>query len=126
MVERSLWLDRIAAAHRRAPIVWLTGVRRVGKTTLVHDLPGALYLDCDLPSVAERLGDPVVYPLVRWLLEHGAAVLRSRDFNHLFPSITDAVLKVAHACVDADLELVVGGSLGPARVPLPHARAADV
>jgi uncharacterized protein len=58
MVARPIWTGRIAAAHRRAPIVWLTGVRRIGKTTLVHDLPDALYLDCDLPSVAERVADP--------------------------------------------------------------------
>ncbi|MGH7329052.1 MAG: ATP-binding protein, partial [Polyangiaceae bacterium] len=49
--------ERIAAAHRQAPIAWLTGVRRIGKTTLVREFPG-LYLDCDLPSVAERVHDP--------------------------------------------------------------------
>lgn len=58
MITRPTWTYRIAAAHDRASIVWLTGVRRVGKTTLVRDLPGALYLNCDLPSVAARVADP--------------------------------------------------------------------
>jgi uncharacterized protein len=45
-------------AWTRAPVVWLAGVRRVGKTTLVKGLAGARYLNCDLPSTAERLEDP--------------------------------------------------------------------
>lgn len=58
MVPRPLWLSRIDAAHRAAPIAWLTGVRRVGKTTLVSALSDALYVNCDLPSSEERLRDP--------------------------------------------------------------------
>ena len=58
MFERPIWPARIAAAHAHASIVWLTGVRRVGKTTLVQSLPDALYLNCDLPSVAEQVADP--------------------------------------------------------------------
>lgn len=40
------------------PIVWLTGARRTGKTVLARSLQDAAYLNCDLPSVAERLRDP--------------------------------------------------------------------
>src|SRR5204862_6766999 len=61
MLPRPVWEARLAEAHRRAPIAWLTGVRRVGKTTLVRSLPDALYLDCDLPSVAEPLRDPEAF-----------------------------------------------------------------
>jgi hypothetical protein len=57
-VPRPFWLQRLAAAWRKAPIVWLSGVRRVGKTTLARQLDGALYLNCDLPSTADRLADP--------------------------------------------------------------------
>ena len=39
-------------------MVWLSGVRRVGKTTLAKSIPAALYLNCDLPSTTERLADP--------------------------------------------------------------------
>lgn len=58
MVERSLWLDRIVAAWAKRSVVWLSGVRRVGKTTLARMLPKAVYINCDLPSAARALADP--------------------------------------------------------------------
>lgn len=61
MIERPLWLDRLAAAWKQAPIVWLCGPRRSGKTVLARALPDAEYLNCDLPSVAERLLDPETF-----------------------------------------------------------------
>lgn len=57
-VARPFWQQRLQDAWSRAPIVWLAGVRRVGKTTLVKSLEGSRYLNCDLPSTAERLEDP--------------------------------------------------------------------
>ena len=57
-VARSFWLERLERVWKRVPIVWLSGVRRVGKTSLVRQIPKALYLNCDLPSVAERAADP--------------------------------------------------------------------
>ncbi len=39
-------------------MVWLSGVRRIGKTTLALELPDALLLNCDLPSSVRRLQDP--------------------------------------------------------------------
>lgn len=57
-IRRPLWLRTIEQSWKRAPIVWLSGVRRVGKTTLAKSLTDATYLNCDLPSVAERLSDP--------------------------------------------------------------------
>ena len=58
MIERPVWQGRLLAAWKQAPIVWLTGPRRVGKTVLAGSLPEAEFLNCDLPSVAERLRDP--------------------------------------------------------------------
>ena len=58
MIERPLWKERLAAAWKQAPIVWLTGPRRVGKTVLAKSIPNAEFFNCDLPSVAERLRDP--------------------------------------------------------------------
>ncbi len=58
MVDRPLWRKRLEEAWKLAPVVWLTGVRRVGKTVLAHSLPDVEFLNCDLPSIAERLRDP--------------------------------------------------------------------
>ena len=58
MILRPVWTQRIASSWRRARIVWLAGPRRTGKTVLAHSIAEAEFLDCDLPSVAERLRDP--------------------------------------------------------------------
>ena len=58
MIKRPFWMERLAAAWKQASIVWLTGPRRAGKTVLAQSIPDAEFLNCDLPSVAERLRDP--------------------------------------------------------------------
>src|SRR5216684_227255 len=58
MIDRPIWTERVAAAWKQAPIVWLTGPRRVGKTVLAQSIPDAEFLNCDLPSMAERLREP--------------------------------------------------------------------
>jgi len=61
MIERPFWLNRMDHAWRQAPIVWLTGVRRAGKTVLARSLPDAEFVNCDLPSSAMRLADPEAF-----------------------------------------------------------------
>lgn len=61
MIERPIWREKILTAWKRRPIVWLSGVRRVGKTTLARMIPGAEYLNCDLPSTLRRLHDPELF-----------------------------------------------------------------
>jgi predicted AAA+ superfamily ATPase len=58
MIERPFWIKRIHQAWENRPIVWLSGVRRAGKTTLGQMFPGAVYQNCDLPSVGRQLFDP--------------------------------------------------------------------
>lgn len=63
MIARPFWEQRIAEAWREVSIAWLSGVRRVGKTTLAESL-GAdrlLYINCDLPTVEEMVSDPQVF-----------------------------------------------------------------
>jgi predicted AAA+ superfamily ATPase len=58
MIDRPYWKRRLQAAWPKRPVVWLAGVRRVGKTTLARMLPHTIYMNCDLPSVVRRLEDP--------------------------------------------------------------------
>jgi len=58
MKARPYWVLRIEEAWTKRPIVWLSGVRRVGKTTLAQMLSSEAYLNCDLPSASRRLDDP--------------------------------------------------------------------
>lgn len=57
MWKRAYWLEAIEEAWKTRPLIWLSGVRRVGKTVLCQSLPGAAYFDCELPRVRERLAD---------------------------------------------------------------------
>jgi len=63
MVPRPYWLQRIEQAWREAPIAWLCGVRRCGKTTLAESLgeERALYVNCDLPAVEDMVRDPRLF-----------------------------------------------------------------
>ncbi|GDY20626.1 ATPase [Verrucomicrobiota bacterium] len=63
MIERPYWLQRLQASWKEAPIAWLCGVRRVGKTTLAESLGAdrVLYLNCDLPSTEEVIADPELF-----------------------------------------------------------------
>lgn len=58
MVKRQFWLSKIQSAWRRKRIVWLSGVRRAGKTFLAKTLPGIEYFDCELPRVRAQMEDP--------------------------------------------------------------------
>jgi predicted AAA+ superfamily ATPase len=63
MISRPFWLRRIEQAWREAPIAWLCGVRRAGKTTLAESLGAEriVYVNCDLPTAQDQLGDPQLF-----------------------------------------------------------------
>lgn len=58
MVQRHYWIDLIEQAWRKRSIVWLAGVRRVGKTYLCRSLPKTEYFDCELPRIRRMMQDP--------------------------------------------------------------------
>ncbi len=59
MNVRPLWLQRVGSSLVQAPICWLSGVRRVGKSTLCGTVPDAKVMNCDLPEVNSLLAEPV-------------------------------------------------------------------
>lgn len=58
MIKRRCWLERIEAAWRKRNVVWLTGVRRAGKTMLCQSLASVEYFDCERPRVRRQMEDP--------------------------------------------------------------------
>ena len=61
MIQRTQWLQKIHDAWSRRAIVWLSGVRSAGKTTLARMVPDAAYLNCALPSVQRDLSKPETF-----------------------------------------------------------------
>lgn len=58
MVRRSYWIAAVEKLWREKSVVWLSGVRRAGKTFLCQSLPDVEYLDCELPSTRRALESP--------------------------------------------------------------------
>lgn len=58
MVTRQQWVSAVEQAWRQRSVVWLAGVRRVGKTCLARSLTDVEYFDCELPRVRRSMEDP--------------------------------------------------------------------
>ena len=89
MIQRPLWLEKIRQGWSRRPVVWLSGVRRAGKTTLARMFPDAVYMNCDLPSVARALADPELF-----LAGHRPGAVIVFDEVHRLPD-PSLLLKIA-------------------------------
>ena len=58
MVLRKFWIEKIQNAWKERSVVWLSGVRRAGKTFLCQSLQKIEYFDCELPRVRKLMEDP--------------------------------------------------------------------
>ncbi len=105
MVYRSMWVKQIKQAWSSRSIVWLSGVRRVGKTTLAKMLNDEelVYRNCDLPSVVRELNDPELF--LSSLAESTLVVL---DEVHQLPD-PSTLLKIA-ADEHPDKKILATGS----------------
>ncbi len=61
MVQRTFWIRLIEERLREKSVLWLSGVRRVGKTVLCQSLPDIEYRDCELPRVRREMVDPETF-----------------------------------------------------------------
>ncbi len=58
IIQRPFWKKLIEQAWEEKNIIWLMGVRRIGKTSLCHSFENITYFDCELPRVRELFVDP--------------------------------------------------------------------
>lgn len=58
MVNRNHWKKLVEKAWKSRSVVWLAGVRRVGKTCLTQSLDKVEYFDCELPRIRQAMEDP--------------------------------------------------------------------
>ena len=58
MVRRHFSIKQLEGAWKRRSVVWLSGVRRAGKTFLTQSLGDVEYFDCELPRVRRMIDDP--------------------------------------------------------------------
>lgn len=56
--NRTFWQQRLTEALRRRSVLWLSGVRRVGKTVLCRSVQDAECFDCELPRIRRHWDDP--------------------------------------------------------------------
>jgi hypothetical protein len=61
MQSRTFWVDRIERDWEKRSVLWLSGVRRVGKTTLCRSLADVEYFDCELPRQRQSMEDPEAF-----------------------------------------------------------------
>ncbi len=61
MQIRVSWINKIETAWQERSLIWLSGVRRSGKTYLSQSLDNIEYFDCELPRVRRMLADPEAF-----------------------------------------------------------------
>jgi predicted AAA+ superfamily ATPase len=104
MLERPFWKQAIEAAWERRNVVWLRGVRRVGKTTLAQSLERVRYFDCELPGVRRRIESPESF------LRHNRGARIVLDELHRLPNPSE-VLKIAADHFPQTRVLATGSSM---------------
>ncbi|MDH4218333.1 MAG: DUF4143 domain-containing protein [Candidatus Aminicenantes bacterium] len=59
--KRHFWLKHLEDSWTRRSVLWLSGVRRVGKTCLCQSLPDIEFFDCELPRTRRGMEDPEAF-----------------------------------------------------------------
>ena len=58
LVKRHFWVNLIENNWKKRSVIWLSGVRRTGKTSLSQTLENVEYFDCELPRIRRMMTDP--------------------------------------------------------------------
>jgi len=61
MKIRTYWIKKIESEWNHRSILWLSGVRRSGKTVLCKSLENIEYFDCELPRTRRQMNDPEAF-----------------------------------------------------------------
>ncbi len=61
IIQRPFWQNMIEQAWSQKNIIWLMGVRRIGKTSLCNSLGNIEYFDCERPSIRQLFSDPEAF-----------------------------------------------------------------
>lgn len=61
LIKRLFWQQRIEEAWKQRSVVWLMGIRRVGKTSLCLSLPNIEYFDCERPGIRQLMENPETF-----------------------------------------------------------------
>ncbi len=104
MFYRTLWIRRIEDAWKRKPLIWLTGARGTGKSSLLQSLPDCTYYDCNLAEVGEWIKDP------QGFFKGQTAPRIALDNLEGLPEADEALREAFTAA--PDLKIIVAGSPG--------------
>ena len=58
LINRYFWQKMIQKAWQERNVIWLMGLRRIGKTSLCKSLENIEYFDCESPRVRQLFADP--------------------------------------------------------------------
>jgi predicted AAA+ superfamily ATPase len=103
MKSRTFWCNRVRQLWNERGIVWLSGVRRSGKTSLCRQISEKSLLNCDLPSVKRQCADPEFFLAQQ---SSGATLILDEVHRLEDPSL---LLKIA-ADTRPDLRILATGS----------------
>ncbi len=102
MKNRPFWKNAVEELFKEKSIIWLTGVRRAGKTFLCKSFEGIDYFDCELPRVRRMMEDPELF------LESLRGRRIALDEIHRLPNPSE-ILKIA-ADHYSDIQIIATGS----------------
>ena len=94
MVLRKFWIEKIQNAWKERSVIWLSGVRRAGKTFLCQGLPQIEYFDCELPRVRKLMEEPQSF--LDTLHDHTVALDEIHRLNNPSEILIDNVQDIVH------------------------------